>query len=323
MMASIFFMSCFRFVERNTSSRASCKQECGKKTSHASFIHLRRSADSASEAGLVGRSAGFSCTPDSNSATPGIGKFPKRRIPRLEKLDLATGIPLEGCRLMKKFGLEKTILLIPASARAAGAGRVCALVRARVRQTAGAARAGNRPGAGQRTGGSANPVLAGKLIPVRRPAGESSRRVAAVSRAEPGRHQPRNRQASRAPGSPPEPRELWAIDVGEGYAGAAVLNGRVYLMDYDRDKKQDALRCLSLADGREIWRFAYPVPVKRNHGMSRTVPAVTDKLVVAMGPKCHVVCLDPATGELRWGLDLVRQFGDHGAALVCRAVPAG
>jgi outer membrane protein assembly factor BamB len=43
--------------------------------------------------------------------------------------------------------------------------------------------------------------------------------------------------------------------------------------------------------------------------MSRTVPAVNDKLVVAMGPKCHVVCLDPVTGELRWGLDLVRQFG--------------
>jgi outer membrane protein assembly factor BamB len=106
-----------------------------------------------------------------------------------------------------------------------------------------------------------------------------------------------------------EPRELWGIDVGEGYAGAAVLKGRVYLMDYDRDKKQDALRCLSLADGREIWRFTYPVAVKRNHGMSRTVPIVTDKLVVAMGPKCHVVCLDSTTGELKWGMDLVRQFG--------------
>ena len=47
---------------------------------------------------------------------------------------------------------------------------------------------------------------------------------------------------------PSEPRELWGIDVGEGYAGAAVLNGRVYLMDYDREKKQDALRCLSLDD---------------------------------------------------------------------------
>jgi outer membrane protein assembly factor BamB len=106
-----------------------------------------------------------------------------------------------------------------------------------------------------------------------------------------------------------EPRELWAMDVGEGYAGAAVFNGRVYVMDYDRDKRQDALRCLSLADGREVWRYAYPVPVKRNHGMTRTVPTVTDKLVVAMGPKCHVVCLNPVSGELRWGLDLVRQYG--------------
>ncbi len=105
------------------------------------------------------------------------------------------------------------------------------------------------------------------------------------------------------------PRELWGIDVGEGYAGAAILNGRVYLMDYDRDKRQDALRCLSLADGKEIWRYAYPVSVKRNHGMSRTVPVVTDQLVLALGPKCHVVCLDAVSGELRWGLDLVRQFG--------------
>ncbi len=108
---------------------------------------------------------------------------------------------------------------------------------------------------------------------------------------------------------PAEPRELWGVDMGEGYAGAAVLNGRVYVMDYDRDKKQDALRCLSLADGREIWRYAYPVSVKRNHGMSRTTPVVTDKLAIAMGPKCHVVCADAVTGELRWGLDLVRQFG--------------
>jgi outer membrane protein assembly factor BamB len=105
------------------------------------------------------------------------------------------------------------------------------------------------------------------------------------------------------------PRELWAIDVGEGYAGAAVSNGRVYIMDYDRDNQQDALRCLSLADGQEIWRYAYPVSVKRNHGMSRTVPVVAGNLVIALGPKCHLVCLDATTGELRWGLDLVREFG--------------
>jgi len=106
-----------------------------------------------------------------------------------------------------------------------------------------------------------------------------------------------------------EPRELWGVDVGEGYAGASVWNGRVYLMDYDREKKQDALRCLSLADGSEIWRFAYPVNVKRNHGMSRTVPTVAGNRVVAMGPKCHVVCVDASSGELRWGMDLVQEHG--------------
>jgi outer membrane protein assembly factor BamB len=108
------------------------------------------------------------------------------------------------------------------------------------------------------------------------------------------------------------PKELWGVDVGEGYAGTAVLKGRVYLMDYDREHKQDALRCLSLGDGKEIWRYAYPVPVKRNHGMSRTVPAVTEKIVVAMGPKCHVACLDAVSGELKWGVDLVH---DHGATV--------
>ncbi|MFO1499746.1 MAG: PQQ-binding-like beta-propeller repeat protein [Verrucomicrobiota bacterium] len=105
------------------------------------------------------------------------------------------------------------------------------------------------------------------------------------------------------------PRPVWSIEAGEGYAGPAVANGRVYLMDYDREGKRDAIRCLSLDDGREIWRYAYPISIKRNHGMSRTVPTVRDNLVVAMGPKCHVTCLDAQSGELRWGIDLVQQFG--------------
>jgi outer membrane protein assembly factor BamB len=106
-----------------------------------------------------------------------------------------------------------------------------------------------------------------------------------------------------------EPKTLWSVDVGEGYAGAAVLGGRVYLMDYDQEAKADALRCLSLADGREIWKFSYPLAVKRNHGMSRTVPAVTNQFVVSLGPKCHVSCLDAVTGKFQWGIDLVREYG--------------
>ncbi|MEI6653222.1 MAG: PQQ-binding-like beta-propeller repeat protein [Verrucomicrobiota bacterium] len=106
-----------------------------------------------------------------------------------------------------------------------------------------------------------------------------------------------------------EPAAVWSVDAGEGHAGAAVLNGRVYLMDYDRAAQCDALRCLSLADGKEIWKFSYPLKVKRNHGMSRTVPAVTRQFVVSLGPKCHVSCLDAVSGKYVWGIDLVREYG--------------
>jgi len=105
------------------------------------------------------------------------------------------------------------------------------------------------------------------------------------------------------------PRELWSLDVGEGYAGVAIEAGRVYLLDYDRDARQSALRCLSLADGKEIWRYRYALSIKRNHGMTRTVPAVASNLVVALDSKCNVLCVDAQSGELKWTISLVNDFG--------------
>jgi outer membrane protein assembly factor BamB len=104
-------------------------------------------------------------------------------------------------------------------------------------------------------------------------------------------------------------RTAWSADLGEGYAGPAVADGRVYMLDYDQRELADVLRCLSLADGSEIWRRGYHVKVKRNHGMSRTVPAVADGFVVTLGPKCQVMCAEATTGEFRWGIDLVRDYG--------------
>lgn len=105
------------------------------------------------------------------------------------------------------------------------------------------------------------------------------------------------------------PPVLWSVPLGEGYAGPAVANGCVYVLDYMDSVPGDMLRCFSLDDGRERWRRGYELRVKRNHGMSRTVPAVTADDVVTIGPRCHVMCVDARTGALRWGLDLVR---DHG-----------
>ncbi len=105
------------------------------------------------------------------------------------------------------------------------------------------------------------------------------------------------------------PKTLWSIAAGEGYAGAAIKDGRVYLIDYDQAAQSDSMRCFSLADGVEVWRRSYPAIVKRNHGMSRTVPAVADGCVVSLGPKCNLLCADAITGDIKWQVDLVAEYG--------------
>jgi outer membrane protein assembly factor BamB len=99
------------------------------------------------------------------------------------------------------------------------------------------------------------------------------------------------------------------VDLGEGHSGPVVDNGRVFVLDYDEGRRADVLRCFSLDDGREIWQRGYNVYIKRNHGMSRTVPAVADNRVVTIGPKCHVMCVSADSGDLLWGIDLVEAYG--------------
>ncbi len=105
------------------------------------------------------------------------------------------------------------------------------------------------------------------------------------------------------------PPVLWSVEMGEGYAGPAILGGKVYILDYDEQKRGDALRCLSLVDGEEIWRLWYPIRLPAQHGVSRTVPAVTEKYVVTLGPACHVMCADAQTGKFLWGIDLSADYG--------------
>jgi len=104
------------------------------------------------------------------------------------------------------------------------------------------------------------------------------------------------------------PPILWGLPLGEGFAGFAVRNGRVYILDYDMENERDALRCLSFDDGQEIWRYSYSVRIKKNHGMSRTIPAVNDQYCISIGPKCHVLCVDAVTGEEKWLIDLRHEY---------------
>jgi outer membrane protein assembly factor BamB len=104
------------------------------------------------------------------------------------------------------------------------------------------------------------------------------------------------------------PKVLWKVPVCEGYAGVAIKDGRVYLNDYDAAKKEHLIRCFGLDDGKELWRWSYPVEIRPNHGITRTVPAVGQKLVFSLDPKCRFHALDAKTGKLIWQKNLIEEF---------------
>jgi outer membrane protein assembly factor BamB len=52
------------------------------------------------------------------------------------------------------------------------------------------------------------------------------------------------------------PRELWSLPVGEGYGGAAIFDGEVFILDRQKGEA-DVLRCINLETGEEIWNYTY------------------------------------------------------------------
>ncbi len=104
---------------------------------------------------------------------------------------------------------------------------------------------------------------------------------------------------------------IWSMELGEGHAGAAIYKGLVYVLDYDEEKRADVLNCISLTTGDLIWQRWYNVNVKRNHGMSRTVPAVTEDYILTMGPRCHVMCVERESGDFLWGIDIEKEYNSE------------
>ncbi len=108
---------------------------------------------------------------------------------------------------------------------------------------------------------------------------------------------------------PPDgPTLQWELKLAPGYGGAAIRDGRVYVMDYI-EGQGDVLRCFRFDDAAELWRTGYRIRLANNHGMTRTVPTVTEKYIVTMGPMGQVMCVDTPTGKARWGISLTKKYG--------------
>ena len=104
------------------------------------------------------------------------------------------------------------------------------------------------------------------------------------------------------------PEVLWTTNVGIGYGGSVVKDGKVYLLDRD-DEIGDNMRCFDLSSGKELWNFAYDAPGSVMYPGSRSVPAVDGDYVYSCGPYGDLYCIDINTHNPVWNKNVWKDYG--------------
>ena len=87
------------------------------------------------------------------------------------------------------------------------------------------------------------------------------------------------------------PEVLWSVNVGIGYGGPVVKDGKVYILDRN-DEVGDLMRCFDLNTGNELWKFEYDAAGSVMFPGSRSVPAIDGNHVYSCGPYGDLYCID-------------------------------
>lgn len=102
------------------------------------------------------------------------------------------------------------------------------------------------------------------------------------------------------------PAVVWRRPLGGGYSAVAAVGERLYTMD--TDGAEEAVVCLSAADGEVAWRVAVGefVEAELGDGGPRSTPTVAGGAVYAVSSQARLVALAAADGRLLWQQDLTR-----------------
>ncbi len=104
------------------------------------------------------------------------------------------------------------------------------------------------------------------------------------------------------------PKVLWTVSLGAGYGSAAISEGKVYVLDRIGNEK-DALLCLDLLTGKELWSYSYQAPGKISYDGSRSVPTIDGDYIYTCGAFGHVYCFDKNTHKPVWKKNIWTDFG--------------
>jgi len=104
------------------------------------------------------------------------------------------------------------------------------------------------------------------------------------------------------------PEVLWTANVGPGYGGPVIKDGKVYLLDRD-DITGDIMRCFDFSNGKELWKFSYDASGSVSYPGSRSVPALDGNRVYSCGPYGDLYCIDINTHKPIWNKNIYKDFG--------------
>ncbi|MBL68293.1 MAG: alcohol dehydrogenase [Verrucomicrobiales bacterium] len=105
------------------------------------------------------------------------------------------------------------------------------------------------------------------------------------------------------------PKILWRKNVGTGWSGATVAEGKAIL--FHRSGNDEIVECVSAASGKVLWKHSYGSDYRDQFGKDngpRSTPAIADGRVYTMGAGGVVTALDFKTGKALWRVDTARQF---------------
>jgi outer membrane protein assembly factor BamB len=106
------------------------------------------------------------------------------------------------------------------------------------------------------------------------------------------------------------PKVVWRKQVGQGFAGPAVVGNRVIL--FHRVGNEEVVESLDAATGNSTWRYAYPTRYRDDFGFDegpRAVPVVADGVIYTFGAEGQLHAVDLAKGTRLWSEDTMKRFG--------------
>jgi outer membrane protein assembly factor BamB len=103
----------------------------------------------------------------------------------------------------------------------------------------------------------------------------------------------------------------WSVDIGPGYSGPTVSQGKVYVTDrLERPVQAERVLCFDERTGKELWVYQYDC---KYEGVGypagpRASVVIRDGKAYSLGTMGHLFCLEASTGRVIWQKDLKSEY---------------